>query len=88
MPPGRPQGAQGRYCRPGNRSDTPMTILITGGTKGIGLAIAAYVARSDQQLVLAYRSDDMAAQAAKAQLATTGARVSTVQVNVGDVEDV
>uniref|UniRef100_UPI0037CB8DC0 hypothetical protein n=1 Tax=Phenylobacterium sp. TaxID=1871053 RepID=UPI0037CB8DC0 len=29
-----------------------MTILVTGGTKGIGLAIAEYVARPDEQLVL------------------------------------
>ncbi len=65
-----------------------MTTLITGGTKGIGLAIAAYLARPDQQLVLAYRSDEEAALAAKTKLAATGANVSTVQVNVGDVDDV
>ena len=65
-----------------------MTLVITGGTKGIGLAIAEHLARPDRRLVLAYRSDDDAAAAAKARLAPTGARVSTVQVNVGDVEDV
>ena len=65
-----------------------MTTLITGGTKGIGLAIAEYLARPEQQLVLAYRSDELAATAATAKLAATGARVSTVQANVGDVEDV
>lgn len=65
-----------------------MTTLITGGTKGIGLAIAEYLARPDQQLVLAYRSDEAAALAAKTKLAATGAKTRTVQVNVGDVEDV
>ena len=65
-----------------------MTLVITGGTKGIGLAIAEHLARPDRQLVLAYRSDDDAAAAARARLAPTGARVSTVQVNVGDVEEV
>ena len=65
-----------------------MTTLITGGTKGIGLAIAEHLARPDRQLVLAYRSDDDAAAAARARLAPTGALVSTVQANVGDVEDV
>ncbi len=65
-----------------------MTLVITGGTKGIGLAIAEHLARPDRRLVLAYRSDDDAAAAAKARLAPTGARVSTVQVNVGDVEEV
>ena len=33
-----------------------MTILVTGGTKGIGLAIAEYVARPDEQLVLEHRA--------------------------------
>ena len=65
-----------------------MTIVITGGTKGIGLAIAEHLARPERQLVLAYRSDDDAAAAARARLAPTGALVATVQVNVGDVEDV
>ena len=65
-----------------------MTTLITGGTKGIGLSIAGHLARPDQRLVLAYRSDEAAAAAASARLAPTGARVSTVQVNVGDVDDV
>ena len=65
-----------------------MSTLITGGTKGIGLAIAEYVARRDEQLVLAYHSDTAAATAAMARLASTGARVSTVKVNVGDVDDV
>ena len=35
-----------------------MTILITGGTKGIGLAIAERLARPGATLVLAYRSED------------------------------
>ena len=41
-----------------------MTILVTGGTKGIGLAIADYLARPGEPIVLNYHSDDEAAAAA------------------------
>jgi NAD(P)-dependent dehydrogenase (short-subunit alcohol dehydrogenase family) len=60
-----------------------MTIIVTGGIKGIGLAIAEHLARPGQRLVLAYRSDDAAAAAAKAQLEATGALVTTVRADVG-----
>ena len=39
-----------------------MTVLITGGTKGIGLGIAERLARPAATLVLAYNSDDAAAR--------------------------
>lgn len=65
-----------------------MTILITGGTKGIGLAIAERLARPGERLVLAYLSDDAAAAAARARLGPTSAEVATVQADVGQVADV
>ena len=49
-----------------------MTILITGGTKGIGLAIAQRLARPGETLALAYRSDAAAAQDAKARIEAKG----------------
>jgi NAD(P)-dependent dehydrogenase (short-subunit alcohol dehydrogenase family) len=63
-----------------------MTIVVTGGTKGIGLAIARRLARPGTPLVLGYVSDDDAAGAAKAELEPTGAEVSTVRADVGDIE--
>lgn len=63
-----------------------MTLVVTGGTKGIGLAIAERLARPGVPLVLAYRSDHDAAEAAKARLAPTGAIVFTVQADVGEIE--
>ena len=50
-----------------------MSILITGGTKGIGLAIAEAFARDTSDVFLNYHGDDAAAQDAAAQV-TPGIR--------------
>jgi NAD(P)-dependent dehydrogenase (short-subunit alcohol dehydrogenase family) len=60
-------------------------LLVTGGTKGIGLAIAAYLGRPGDSVVLNYHSDDDAAAAAKARVAASGARVTTVKADVGSI---
>ena len=63
-----------------------MTILVTGGTKGIGLAIAARLARPGQPMVLAYHRDDAAAEAAKARIAAAGAVAVTILADVGTID--
>lgn len=63
-----------------------MSVLITGGTKGIGLAIAKRLAPIHGAVALAYHSDEDAAQAAKAQIAATGAQVQLVRGDVGTIE--
>lgn len=65
-----------------------MTVLITGGTKGIGLAIARRLAPTYPKLVLAYRSDEAAAEAARAELTALGAEVATVRADVGTIDGV
>lgn len=65
-----------------------MTILITGGVKGIGLAIARQVAGPGVKLVLGYRSDEAAAEAARQELERVGARVATIRADVGNPEEV
>lgn len=63
-----------------------MTILITGGTKGIGLAIARRLAPIHGRVVLAYHRDEAAARAAHAEISALGASVETVRSEVGSPE--
>jgi NAD(P)-dependent dehydrogenase (short-subunit alcohol dehydrogenase family) len=59
-----------------------MSVLITGGTKGIGLAIAEHMARRGQGVMLAYHGDDDAARAAERRIAAIGA-VGLVKADIG-----
>jgi NAD(P)-dependent dehydrogenase (short-subunit alcohol dehydrogenase family) len=59
-----------------------MSILITGGTKGIGLAIARRFAKPGQKIFLNYLRDKRAAETAVEALRATGAEVFAFQ---GDV---
>jgi NAD(P)-dependent dehydrogenase (short-subunit alcohol dehydrogenase family) len=63
-----------------------MTTLITGGTKGIGLAIAERLSRPGEGLVLAYLADDAAAAEAKRRCEAKGARVTTLRSDVSTIE--
>jgi len=63
-----------------------MTILITGGTKGIGFAIAQHLAERGEPMVLGWHSDEAAANGAVAWLEAQGADVRAVQADVGDPE--
>ena len=67
-----------------------MTILITGGTKGIGLAIAEYLAPGararGEAIVLGWHADAAAAGEAVARVAALGAEVQAVRADVGEIE--
>jgi len=62
--------------------------LVTGGTRGIGRAIADALAEQGCDLVINYLRNGTAARAAAAELAAKGARVHLVKANVGDVEKI
>ncbi len=57
-----------------------MAVLITGGTKGIGLAVARRMAAQGEPLFLAYRADEAAAARAVAEL---GPQAHAIQADVG-----
>ena len=63
-----------------------MAILITGGTKGIGHAIAKRLAREGENVFLVYHSDNAAALDAKSTLETQGATVQLIKADVGTIE--
>jgi NAD(P)-dependent dehydrogenase (short-subunit alcohol dehydrogenase family) len=65
-----------------------VTVLVTGGTKGIGLAIARRLAPHYGRIALAYHHDDAAAQAAAEEVARAGGEPVTVKADVGTLEGV
>ncbi|MBL8773638.1 MAG: SDR family oxidoreductase, partial [Phenylobacterium sp.] len=68
-----------------------MGVLITGGTKGIGLAIAEHLAArgapGGEPLVLGWHADGEAADAARRRIQALGAEASAVQGDVGRPQD-
>ncbi|MCE7998760.1 MAG: SDR family oxidoreductase [Rhodobiaceae bacterium] len=63
-----------------------MAILVTGGTKGIGLAIAKRLSKSGEDTFLVYHSDDVAAEDAKMALEAMGARVHLIKADIGSID--
>jgi NAD(P)-dependent dehydrogenase (short-subunit alcohol dehydrogenase family) len=63
-----------------------MTILIAGGTKGIGLAIAKAFAPDAGDVFLGYHSDEAAARAAARAVEAAGGRPHPVKADVGSPE--
>jgi NAD(P)-dependent dehydrogenase (short-subunit alcohol dehydrogenase family) len=62
------------------------SVLIAGGSKGIGLAVALRIARPGAQVFLNYRSDDAAAKKAAAQLEERGATPHLIRADIATPE--
>lgn len=62
-----------------------MAILVTGGTKGIGLSVALAFAGPDIDVFLNYHSDENAAETARDLVAATGARAHLIRADAGTV---
>ncbi|WP_235734351.1 SDR family oxidoreductase [Nocardioides alcanivorans] len=73
--------------RPSSGETRPLT-LVTGGTRGIGAAIAARLAGAGHDLVLGYRSDVDAAAATVARVRALGASADAVRADLTRAADV
>jgi NAD(P)-dependent dehydrogenase (short-subunit alcohol dehydrogenase family) len=60
-----------------------MSVLITGGTKGVGLAIAKRLAEPGRDIFLNYLRDDESANSAREELSALGARACPIRCDVG-----
>src|SRR5271170_573785 len=67
-------------------NEAAMAVLITGGTKGIGLAIARRFAKPGVDIFMAYKRDDDSASQASAEIAALGARPHAIRTDVGTPE--
>lgn len=63
-----------------------MAVLVTGGTKGIGFAIAKRLSSKGGDTFLVYHSDDDAAKEAKAALEADGAKTHLIKADVGTIK--
>ncbi|HEV2527704.1 MAG TPA: 3-oxoacyl-[acyl-carrier-protein] reductase [Thermomicrobiales bacterium] len=65
---------------------TRRTAIVTGGTRGIGLAISARLARDGYDLLLTYQRDTDAAEAARTEIAGHGGKVEIIAADIGTAD--
>lgn len=63
-------------------------LLVTGGSRGIGAAVARMAASSGWSVCLTYKEDELAAQRVEAQIAEGGGRAKIVRADISDELDV
>jgi 3-oxoacyl-[acyl-carrier protein] reductase len=67
--------------------DTPGCVLVTGGSRGIGAAIAHALSGEDLPVALTYRKDRDGADAVVAAIEETGGTAVAIQADVTEPED-
>lgn len=83
----KPRGPQGGNRVPGRSVERDLegrTALVTGGSRGIGRAIALSLAERGANLVIAYLRKSAPARDTGAELEGLGVKALTVRCNVGD----
>lgn len=65
-----------------------MAILVTGGSSGIGRAIAERLARSGSDVFITYNSREEAAREASSSIEARGARAHIIQADMGRIDDI
>lgn len=68
-------------------SDRKRVAIITGATRGIGLAVALRLARDGYDIVANYRGDEDVAAAAKRELEATGRQIVMTRGDVSQADD-
>jgi 3-oxoacyl-[acyl-carrier protein] reductase len=61
-------------------------VLVTGGSRGIGRAIASALARADFEVCINYRRDEAAAEKIRAEIDTEGGKATLLRFDVADRE--
>lgn len=68
-------------------SEQKRVAIVTGATRGIGLAVAARLARDGYDIVANYRGDDDVAEAARKELETTGRTIVLTKGDISNADD-
>lgn len=68
-------------------SEQKRVAIVTGATRGIGLAVALRLANDGFDIVANYRGDDEVAEAARAELETTGREIVMTKGDVAKADD-
>ncbi len=64
------------------------TAVVTGGSRGIGQAIATALARDGYQVILTYRSRREEAEAVADAIITAGGKATPARLDIGDADDI
>jgi 3-oxoacyl-[acyl-carrier protein] reductase len=67
---------------------TGKVVLVTGGSRGIGRAVATTLARAGADLVISYRAREAEARETARAIEAFGRRVAVVQADVAQAEDI